>query len=552
MSRSQREAQLKAIAGDKWGLNIITELGGPKRDRRAALEHEIEGSYAQGTLEPDPGKIGPSYPDAIPLGMLERGNIDVFGRPDVDGSTVRSMSFGVDGAEILVPTVVGGKIVSDDDAIDEYERTGKHLGKFTNPGHATEYADRLHQDYESGRIPVEGSYARGSLGGGRSWGGGRGTVAQQPSAGGQVQIGGGGLWQPGRLEAQRNFQRQSGNTGTGMTGTFGGHFGANFDRPRSQTGPSTFTHMGTSLGSSLGVSNPFSRAPMQAKAAPPQRQYDALNIDRGPAPDVTSQFEMPGGSVQAPPQQGAYMPDLSWMDNPNIKPMGGARPMSGGGNWIRSVEQQMADARPTPPGVPQMAGFEEGTLGSSDPSKRLGKADDAFDYLGKQLFSGGTEAENRQLSGTMFPGLNEDSRKWTGQHLVGSEFAGNRFGGTLANLGGLGVELIEAGIYGTNSSPEGQFDTALDLKANEFGRQIAAAKTNAERAQIRRQAEDVLNSMQSEYDAGGFDSMASQRETNPIGSRLIEFVSPKRRPGASQEQIDAVVRQNLAGKARQR
>jgi len=49
MSRSQREAQLKALNQEKWGLNIITELGGAKRDRKAALEREIEGSYARGS-----------------------------------------------------------------------------------------------------------------------------------------------------------------------------------------------------------------------------------------------------------------------------------------------------------------------------------------------------------------------------------------------------------------------------------------------------------------------------------------------------------------------
>jgi hypothetical protein len=97
-------------------------------------------------------------PSASPVGdfkgVLERGNIDLAKRPKVkmdDGSiaTVRSMSFDEDGKEILVPTVSDdGKILSNQEAIDQYHKTGKHLGIFDNADDATAYAQALHQAHD--------------------------------------------------------------------------------------------------------------------------------------------------------------------------------------------------------------------------------------------------------------------------------------------------------------------------------------------------------------------------------------------------------------------
>ena len=114
---------------------------------------------------PNSKTIGPSYQDAVPKGLIEPGNIDLYDRPTVGQSTVRSLSFEDDGKEVLVPTVIGNRVVSDDEAIDEYFRTGKHLGIFTNPKTATQYAERLHQDYESRRIPPIPARQRFQFGG---------------------------------------------------------------------------------------------------------------------------------------------------------------------------------------------------------------------------------------------------------------------------------------------------------------------------------------------------------------------------------------------------
>ncbi len=81
------------------------------------------------------------------------GNINLMQRPILrnrDGSisTVRSMSANINGKEVLLPTIgiKNGRPaqLTDEEAIQQYIATGKHLGKFATPEEATKMAEIIH------------------------------------------------------------------------------------------------------------------------------------------------------------------------------------------------------------------------------------------------------------------------------------------------------------------------------------------------------------------------------------------------------------------------
>lgn len=110
----------------------------------AGLDDELDNLLASQGVTPPP----PAY------GALEAGNIDLSRRPHVrnaDGSvsTVRSMGVNMDGREYLIPTVSDdGRVMGDDEAIDYFKRTGKHLGVYQSPEAATAAAEAIHTDQE--------------------------------------------------------------------------------------------------------------------------------------------------------------------------------------------------------------------------------------------------------------------------------------------------------------------------------------------------------------------------------------------------------------------
>lgn len=69
--------------------------------------------------------------------------------PDGSISTVRTISIGTDQGEVLIPTVIGGKVVTDDEAVNHFYKTGEHFGVFDTPDNATRYAEWLHSQHEA-------------------------------------------------------------------------------------------------------------------------------------------------------------------------------------------------------------------------------------------------------------------------------------------------------------------------------------------------------------------------------------------------------------------
>ena len=84
-----------------------------------------------------------------PPGMVAQGNIDLARRPIVRNpngsiSTVRSIGIGTPLGETVIPTVVGPRVVSNQQAIAQYNRTGQQLGSFRTVPQADRFATQLH------------------------------------------------------------------------------------------------------------------------------------------------------------------------------------------------------------------------------------------------------------------------------------------------------------------------------------------------------------------------------------------------------------------------
>ena len=137
----------KIAAAYYGGPRAVTEQG-IRRDRRDPKNPKAPsvGEYADQVL----ARLMPTA-QATQMaegGLVTPGNIDVSKLPAVrnpDGtvSTVRSMSVNIDGKEVLIPTVINGRVVSEEEAIQSYLKTGRHLGMFSSPEAATAYGKSL-------------------------------------------------------------------------------------------------------------------------------------------------------------------------------------------------------------------------------------------------------------------------------------------------------------------------------------------------------------------------------------------------------------------------
>lgn len=151
LSESDFKNRLAELQSASIKINILNDLGREEFDR-FDIKNKSNEALKIFYNDMKAGNI-PQPLEATSRGApnFGRGNIDLNSRPIVrnqDGtvSTVRSMSFGENGQEVLIPTVSeDGRIMTDDEAILQYQNTGKFLGKFDTPEEATRYAEQLHQ-----------------------------------------------------------------------------------------------------------------------------------------------------------------------------------------------------------------------------------------------------------------------------------------------------------------------------------------------------------------------------------------------------------------------
>ena len=109
----------------------------------------VQPGVVRDSAAPPPAPYVPVVPGNIPIDVRQ-----VVNNEDGTVSTVRTISIENDLGEVLIPTVIDGRVVSDSDAIAHYEETGEHLGVFKNAEEATAYAKWLHERHETDLAPT--------------------------------------------------------------------------------------------------------------------------------------------------------------------------------------------------------------------------------------------------------------------------------------------------------------------------------------------------------------------------------------------------------------
>lgn len=144
--RRQGSGFKKKALGDPIGGSIASSGNKP-------IDGDGDGFVASTPGGVDDTRVSPKQ-EKRPKGEITKGNIDLNNRPVVknrDGSisTVRSLTITEGNTAVVIPTVIkkpdgSGVIVSDQQAIRHYQRSGQHLGKFSNIRDADTYARNLH------------------------------------------------------------------------------------------------------------------------------------------------------------------------------------------------------------------------------------------------------------------------------------------------------------------------------------------------------------------------------------------------------------------------
>ncbi len=123
----------------------------PDRDKFRREHPEVALLSGQAPLTPDQIAAVQQRLGSGNGGNIDTANLPAVTNPDGSVSTVRTISINVDGREVLIPTVVNGRVVSNAEAIQEYRRTGRNFGSFPDVASADAAAEKLHQS-EAARV----------------------------------------------------------------------------------------------------------------------------------------------------------------------------------------------------------------------------------------------------------------------------------------------------------------------------------------------------------------------------------------------------------------
>lgn len=156
-----QEAERRGMRATKnltGGYTLKEVVGQPAKPAAPAAPSEVPGLQSAPPIAPAPTAAPaaapkPAAPKGDANGMIEKGSIDLTKRAVVknkDGSVSaeRSITITEGGVAVLIPTVVGGKVVSDREAVAHYRKTGQHLGKFASVEQADKAAKEIHLQQE--------------------------------------------------------------------------------------------------------------------------------------------------------------------------------------------------------------------------------------------------------------------------------------------------------------------------------------------------------------------------------------------------------------------